>query len=286
MKYFFIYIFLLSLFISSKNTFGQNNPKRSLLIADSLMAVERYDLADIYYEKFRFENKEKEKNDLAFISRNKALINNKEFEKAYLESSKFYSFNNSIMAEVRYYEALAQYLNGNSLMSYLAIQKCNKNHLNSSEKLDNYILLKSLVLADSRKIEELEKHFRTEEIFNNYDTVKLLEWTENYKELKFKKPERAEWFSTFLPGTGQWYAGYLVEGTSSVVLNLFGLSFMGYNFLIRNYFTTFTVGSALLNKFYFGGRRRAKYLAEQKNKDIQKENLEELLSLIKKKGSN
>lgn len=81
---------------------------------------------------------------------------------------------------------------------------------------------------------------------------------------RFKKHKRAEVLSAF-PGLGHWYAGYFGEGAVSILVTVGALGFATMNVFLGNYLTAFTLGSGLLQMFWFGSARRARFLAKKKN---------------------
>lgn len=279
MKYFFTCIFLLDLCTGNNNLFAQNTFESQKEEADSLYEVKEYLLAATLYEKVLFEYPNSKQKNQTYLKRIESLVNANKLESAAFEASSFF-FMDSVAKSIKYYEALSQYLSGNVLLANLAIQKYDNLPINSEFSDKNMLRLKAVVFSESKKFNELEELFNSKEFSAFFNSEQCLLWLNEYKKLKYKKPERAEWLSTFAPGLGQVYAGRFVEGTSSLLLNSAGLFFMGYNFWQTSYFTTFTVGSALLNKFYFGGRRRAHFLVEQRNMELKTSYLETLLKLM------
>jgi TM2 domain-containing membrane protein YozV len=80
-----------------------------------------------------------------------------------------------------------------------------------------------------------------------------------------KSRDKAELWSTFIPGAGQIYSGYVGEGVLSFTLQVASLAFIGYHIYIAHYLTAFTIGSGLFQHFYFGGVNRAGFLADKRN---------------------
>jgi len=80
-----------------------------------------------------------------------------------------------------------------------------------------------------------------------------------------KNVELAKVLSCVIPGSGQIYAGYPVEGLLSIgfiAASVYGgVSLFNYGF----YFSSISTGAGLTIRFYQGGANRAKYLAEKKN---------------------
>lgn len=71
--------------------------------------------------------------------------------------------------------------------------------------------------------------------------------------------------STFLPGLGQMYAGYPLEGIFNLGLQSTCLGLGLYSAYYKYYLTGYFEGFALFPKFYFGGTIRTEYLVEKKN---------------------
>ena len=272
MRYYFIFIFLLSLFTGSKVAYSQIN-------GDSLFASENYNLAALaYYEEFYFaENPDLKANLL--LKRVNSLKQTGEFAKAAEELDKF-NFNCSfeLKYKLKFEAALCYYLAEDFLLSNLQLQWIDRLYDSYSNNKD-YLRLKVIILAQLENYEELEKLVNDEKFTVFFSEGLMQNWLLEYKTRKIKKENRAEWFSSFIPGWGQTYAGFFGEGVSGFVLNAAALGFMGYNFWLTNYITTFTVGSGLLNKFYFGSRRRSVHLVKSRNYQLKQQYLLKLLEL-------
>jgi TM2 domain-containing membrane protein YozV len=72
-----------------------------------------------------------------------------------------------------------------------------------------------------------------------------------------KKEEKAVWLSTFIPGSGQMYAGRPGEGIFNLALHLGTLAFAGVQIYLGYYLTGYFGGLALFQRFYFGNTKRA-----------------------------
>ncbi len=80
------------------------------------------------------------------------------------------------------------------------------------------------------------------------------------------KNEMFQFWISFIPGTGIMYAGKPLEGAVNFLLNATCLS-LGVLGIINGYYITgYFGGSLVMEKFYFGGRRRGEYLLEKHNK--------------------
>jgi len=93
-----------------------------------------------------------------------------------------------------------------------------------------------------------------------------LDAEELYGELpKLKKQDTAEWLHLFLPGTGQWYAGYFWQGATSATINLTAIGFALFHFWQGYYLLGAFTGAALFYAFYSGGYRHTGTLVQQRN---------------------
>ncbi len=82
---------------------------------------------------------------------------------------------------------------------------------------------------------------------------------------RFKKEEKAVWLSTFMPGSGQMYAGRPGEGIFNLLIHLGTLAFAAEEIYFGYYVTGYFGGLALFQRFYFGNTKRAAELVRQYN---------------------
>lgn len=94
---------------------------------------------------------------------------------------------------------------------------------------------------------------KLENIYSMYDSTP-----------KLKSSKRAFLYS-FIPGMGIMYAGNHTEGVMNFTLNLLPLIFGAYQVYHGFYFTGYFSAAILIEKFYFGGRERTKYLVRKYN---------------------
>lgn len=97
---------------------------------------------------------------------------------------------------------------------------------------------------------------------------------------KIKDPEKANLLSTYLPGTGQLYAGYFWEGAANVTLQLIGFATIGLGIYTKYYISGTIAGLTIYQRFYTGGTKRAGYLAEKRNFIEMKEFREKVKPII------
>ncbi len=91
-----------------------------------------------------------------------------------------------------------------------------------------------------------------------------------------KNPRKAAWLSTFLPGTGQIYAGKTAEGLGSTGLQAAALGWGIYNILTGYYVTALFTGGGLFQAFYFGGIDRAHHHALIYNRQAEIDFIQEI----------
>jgi hypothetical protein len=102
--------------------------------------------------------------------------------------------------------------------------------------------------------------------YNNEYWINEVEQLYSKKQMpKIKDSEKATTLSSFIPGLGQLYVGNIGESFGAFSFNLLALSYMGVNFWLGNYITTFSFGSGLLYQFHSGNRRRASFVTERQN---------------------
>jgi hypothetical protein len=82
----------------------------------------------------------------------------------------------------------------------------------------------------------------------------------------FHSPDKSGKLSMIIPGAGQIYCGAVSEGIMSLLINTSLASVTALEFYSRLYLTGNFVGSRLFGKFYFGGVRRARTIARERNK--------------------
>ena len=97
---------------------------------------------------------------------------------------------------------------------------------------------------------------------------------------KFKKPFRARFLSTLLPGLGQIYVGDVKNALNSFIL-VAGLSVLLYTTAVSyGFWQAMFAVAPWIQRYYFGGGVNASRLAEIKNRRIKSEYLQEVIAII------
>lgn len=266
-KYCLIFIFHCVPFLTSAN-----QPDSIFGKADSLYKQGMFLEAGIEYEYIYFFSTTSDIKTLAQLKRVDCFTQRNEFEKAqkYAERISIINKSDSVAFKVRYNRMLNAYLAGNfneakshyvqigffhnniqephaKIIYILTLNELN-DWKNAKEEL--IALISELKLSDSQK-DSLKQ--TVNEIYMKKNIPKL------------KSVDRARLFSTFLPGSGQVYAGYPVEGIFNLSIHLATLTFAATEILAGYYATGYFGGFGLFQKFYFGGIQRVEFLTEKKN---------------------
>jgi TM2 domain-containing membrane protein YozV len=82
---------------------------------------------------------------------------------------------------------------------------------------------------------------------------------------KFKDPNRANSLSTFVPGLGQLYSGYIFDAAFTTILMATGLGVAAVGiFVVKYYVTGIVLGYGIYQRFYMAGIKRSEYLANKR----------------------
>lgn len=270
-KFYLICIFLCEFFsINAENIFEK---------ADSLYNIKNYQFAAIEYERIYFENFENDSVKYnACLKKAETLMLMNDFSKAricidrvslaqlpdkfkpiFAYQSAFYAFLNDNINEAESKIYIAKHIasKDTSLLLYIYFLESNiKSHVGKYNESKESIL----------QLIEI-KHFKQntsdslKSIVNNYFKKK------NTPNIKSEKIARA--WSTFLPGSGQLYAGAFWNGVFSGGLQFSSLAGAAYLFYKQYYITGFSMGLGLFQAFYFGGIRNASRLVIKNNQKKQ-----------------
>lgn len=268
-KYCWICIFLCAQFSIN----AQNNYDKLFHKADSLFESGKFNSAYIEYERISYQSSDNELMALAHLRQAKALKQLNEFEKAQrnLERVSFYGLNDSLHYAVRYETALCAYLASNftdAESQFVQMQF----YLNNSKYIKHTTLLEVLTFNELIKWDTAQniaqEYIKDLNLNSNSTDSLLLTINRLYakKEIpKIKSVKKAKTLSTFIPGLGQIYAGYPIEGIFNFALQASSLGIGGVAIWYKYYLTGYFGGFALFQKFYFGGTTRTEYLVRKKN---------------------
>lgn len=106
----------------------------------------------------------------------------------------------------------------------------------------------------------------------------LLSQAEN---INYKSPTTAKWLSTFIPGTGQIYAGDAGNGINALVLNGANIYFIIYKLLKEEYGNAYLIYFFLFRRYYFGNIYYARKGVMDYNRRLNEQTADSVFTLIK-----
>jgi tetratricopeptide (TPR) repeat protein len=266
-KFFFSFIFLCGIFLSSRAT-G--------LKGDSLYASGRYFEASIEYERIIFNAKSQD--ELYHCKYKKALCYKqlKNFDRALdeLQPMYFSNSNDSLFQRVCYEQSLCFYLNGEPSK---ALWKIDEYFHRSADTVSYLIFMPVKLLCLNETLQWKDAHECLLHLIQmqNFSPEKEAEMQQMVNNLYKKRNlpnirsiKKAENLSRFLPGSGQVYAGKTGEGIANFLINASILAFSASQAYNGFYITGYLAGLGFFNKTYHGGIKRAGILVSQKNKEL------------------
>lgn len=265
MRYFLICIFLCGMHFPG---YSGNSDK-----ADSLYNVGEYFKSAIAYERsFFYATNYKEKNEFRY-KKSLCYKNLGEYSEALDEliNLNLFGLKPETQSKYLYQTALIAYLAEDFTRCQTTILQLEKYKLNTVESQNLYLLgaLNQIMLADFEKSKSYARNYLQASTNNENNTIidsVLNIWYGKKNLPKLKKEKIFEWIN-IAPGFGQIYTGRIGEGLSNIALNLAAFGFGVYQVLNGFYFTGYFVGTLAINKFYFGGRKRATNLFKHTNQE-------------------
>lgn len=243
--------------------------------ADSLFDANAYRLAALEYDRAGFITENPVIKAHALVRKAESLKRLRDYEGALMALSRINleELSDTLTYTISYESALLNYLLSNFNEAELTLSQFMQTVADTSLSR-NVLPLYALILNEQVKWQEanlkLEAFIREMPVNQvKKDSLNQLRQTlyESKKYPKLKSVKKAQTLA-YIPGLGQMYAGYPGEGILNIAFQAGSIAFGGYSFINQYYLTTFLVGLPLFQKFYFGGRRRVKYLVEKKNYEM------------------
>ncbi|MBN1990941.1 MAG: hypothetical protein JW783_16175 [Bacteroidales bacterium] len=239
--------------------------------ADSLYLAGNYTLAAIEYERIYFLEQNPQLKNSALLQKASSLKQLKQYTAAIanLQRIPLFFLNDSTRNIVHFEKALCYYLNGDFTLAEFEVRQLKEQQnpfysakhdillalsLNEQNKWANAKLVLGDVIAKST--------FSQNQKDSLVATLNMLYSKRNLP--KLKSENKLFWIS-FIPGAGIAYAGKPLEGAFNFTLNATALGLGVLGILNGYYITGYAGGAIMLEKFYFGGRRRSEYLLKQTN---------------------
>lgn len=249
-----------------------NNP--DIQKADSLMKIGELNWALLEYERVVFASSDNSLRTLALLKKSECyvMLNDIKSAEKNLQRVLYSGLSDSLHYIARFNAAFYAYLNKNynqSLSELIMID----NFFPDSLKVSSYILY-ALVLNENRewdKAKEKLLQWANNNYSNNLQTrdslinaINNLYNPKNYP--KYKNPEKAHLYSSFIPGLGQAYTGYWADAFFSAVMQFIGIGVAAYGIFVAKYYITgIVVGYGIFQRFYIAGTKRAEFLANKYN---------------------
>lgn len=238
-------------------------------LADSLFLAGAYEKAAVKYEAQYFKAENINESAKALLQKARCYKQLQQFDNALLNLARIpvYSISDSLAEELRYETLLCTYLIEDYHKAEFLISQY-KQEIQRISVQERILMLEVLTKNHLSKYEDAKAAFKAlmtlKKINLNTDSVYALV-------PKLKNPKKAEILSAIIPGSGQVYAGYPLEGAASLLLQTATLGFGAYKIYQGYYFIGFFTGFGLFQKFYFGGMNRAAFLTEKRNKEKNQE---------------
>ncbi|MES2837453.1 MAG: hypothetical protein V4667_08015 [Bacteroidota bacterium] len=266
-----------------------NNKQQLFYKADSLFEKKEYQLAGIEYDRIAYSASTNETKVISLIKKADCYLLRNNFsvaEKCLLRIA-YYDIGDSLHYAARIATATAAYLNSNFELAESQIIQI-KSFVTDTSLYTNCLPLYALILNESNRWSEAQQTLLQYINSNQFISSAQKEAYANeintiYSQKnipKLKNVEKAKNLSTFLPGTGQLYLGYVAEGVASVAFQLVGLGFTGLCIWQKYYVTGALIGFSFFQKFYAGGITRTEFLANRKNYNMKRKFNDEAKNII------
>lgn len=226
------------------------------------------------YERVVFTTNDNTERTMALLKKSECYVLLQDIKSAEKNLQRiFYSgLTDSLQYVARYNSAFYSFLNKNYNQSISELVMID-NFLPDSIKTSSYILY-ALVLNENREWDKAKEKLL---LWANYNYSNNLQTRDSLinainnlynpkKYPKYKNPEKAHIYSSFVPGLGQAYSGYLADAAFSAIMQLTGIGVAAYGIFVAKYYITgFVLGYGIFQRFYMAGTKRAEFLANKHN---------------------
>jgi len=225
------------------------------------------------FEEVYYEADNPEQKALALLKKAACLKQRREFDLAArrLAETAVFGLSDSLTFQVQYQSALCYYLAADFLTASARLKNLAFRFTEPACRSD-VAFLHTLVWNELREYDSaylsarafIDLRFGNKPLQDSLIRMIELHYSaENRPHLK--NPEKAEWFSRIIPGSGQAYLGFPGEGSMSFLLNALSLG-TGILGVLSGYpVSGYIIGAGMLQKFYYGGLRRTAFLTEKAN---------------------
>ncbi len=256
MRYFLICSFLFATcFVSAQST--------SLKVADSLWKNKNYFEASVWYERCIYEAESDAIINAAIAGKLKCLKASNLYDQAleFMVASNALNNDESFKTELIYQQILCSYLSA-KFENAIALSTQFEERFTDPKMISKINLLKLLSYNELNRWKEADSIYAQINLQTN-PSEKVKQLYNNIPHLKSEKKAKA--LSTFLPGSGLFYAGKPWEGVLNILLEIGSVTFAVKAFLSEYYLSSWLIGGGLATSFYYGGERRAETLVKKYN---------------------
>jgi len=246
---------------------------QQLEIANQLAAAGSYTAACYEFERQAWLASDNTALANALVGKTKSLILEGNYSEAYRTTGRFRyeTLSDSMVIRCRHTAALAAYLASDYNSAVFEIQQL-LFLVNDTSKTSGSLYILALSYNEKREWQKADSvlHIMVKRSGSSKFVRDSLNGvlSQSYASKgfpKLKNPDTAQKWSTFIPGAGHIYAGYVGEGLLNLTLTAASLGFIGYEIYVAYYITAFTIGSGMFQHFYFGGINRAAFLVDKRN---------------------
>jgi hypothetical protein len=269
--------------------FSNSNNSEPFYKADSLKQSGDIQWAIVEYERIVYNTNDNSIRTIALLNKAEcfAIINDFPAAEKSLKRVFYNDLVDTLSYNAHYNTAFYAYLNKNfnyTLSELLLID----NFLPDSLKIKSYPLY-ALALNELRQWDNAKEKMEVwvNYYFNDVTIVKdslLKEIQVLYnpsKHPKYKNPEKAHLYSSFIPGMGQLYSGYWADAAISALMQLSGIGIALYGvFVVKYYVAGVVFGYGIFQRFYMAGTKRAEFLANKHNYKTARDYNDNLINAI------
>lgn len=267
MRYFLTFIFLCIGFLSKAED------TTLFKFADSLFFAGDYRLAAIEYERVAYLTESNIVKTEALLKKVECYVwlNNFAHALRILGRVSFYELPEELVARVYYKSAIYAYLEGDFANAESQLMQLHY-HIEDKEIRQESLYLFVLVLNELRKWPEAKMKLLELISYSDFTEEQVTEFQEEVEEIynknripNLKSIEKAKKLSKFLPGAGQIYAGYFLEGIINAGFQVVFLGLTAYGIYAKYYVTAVAIGFTFFQKLHSGAIPRVEYLVNKKN---------------------
>ena len=251
--------------------------------AGELYATGQYNDAAIAYERAIFSGTQGIETSLLKLKKSDCYKQSGNFQRALKELETIFlpSLPDSVQFNVIYQKALCNYLNHN-------LQEAEDwaEQLPATQTSTESIVLKILIWSDLLQPEKAKEQMMVFIEQNSSDVRRdslMMACNQLYSQKRqpgLKKEKTAAMISTFFPGAGQVYSGYIGRGLLTFAFTAGSIGLALVEVVHGFYFTGYVIGLGFFQKFYFGGIEQSRRLTQERNSRIVERYNESVKKLI------